>query len=165
MEKYENDSFKKPAHRPSIYSKELADKICSIVASDTDCLDEICAKYDYFPVSTTIYQWRLKYEEFSKNYLQAKQLQGELYAEETIKIAKEKSNYIDSEGNKRIDPGYVAWQKLNVNTRQWHAAKLAPKIYGDRVHVQNTNNEETEQLKIELKELREKLAEKSKSEY
>jgi hypothetical protein len=125
--------------RPTLYNEELANKICEAVATDTDCLDDICAKHDDFPNPQTIYAWRLKYENFSKKYIQSMHSRGNLYAEETIKIAKQRPTYIDSEGNERVDTGAVAWQKMNVNLRQWHASKLAPKTYGDNAGLIELN--------------------------
>lgn len=150
--------------RPTIYTPELADRICDLLATDTACLDEICEKYPEIPSHDTIYKWRHRYMSFSEKYLQAMHSRGNLYAEETLKIAREKSTFIDSEGNEKIDPGYVAWQKMNVNLRQWHASKLAPKTYGDKQIIENVTSE-NDALKSELAELRAKLAEKSKAEY
>lgn len=153
-----------PAGRPTTYTPELADRICDLLASDTACLDEILDKYPDLPCQDTVYRWRHRHKEFSEKYLQAMHSRGNLYAEETLKIAREKSTFVDSEGNVKIDPGYVAWQKMNVGLRQWHASKLAPKIYGDKQVIENVTTE-NDALKVELAELRAKLAEKSKSEY
>lgn len=154
----------KPNGRPSLYTEELADRICDLLATDTACLDEICDKHADLPCSDTIYTWRHKHKSFSEKYLQAMHSRGNLYAEETLKIAREKKTFFDSEGNEKIDPGYVAWQKMNVGLRQWHASKLAPKTYGDKQVIEQTTTE-NEQLKAELAELRARLAESSKAEY
>lgn len=150
--------------RHSEYTSEIGNRICDLVATDTACLDEICAKYPDLPCSDTVYTWRHRHPDFAEKYLQAMQSRSHLYAEETLKIAREKSTFVDAEGNHKIDPGYVAWQKMNVNLRQWHASKLAPKTYGDKQIIEQTTTE-NEQLKSELAELRAKLAEKAKSEY
>ena len=155
---------KKPMGRPSLYTEELADRICAIVAISDIGTERIIEQNDWMPDETTIRAWRFKYSDFSRKYLQAKQLQAELYAESTIQIAAEKSTYIDSEGNKRIDVGHVAWQKLNVNTRQWHASKLAPKIYGDQKRVEELEGE-NERVKAELRALRDKLDKANIAEY
>lgn len=122
----------KPLGRPTIYTDELADKICDLVATHTEGLDELCRRFDWMPGTNVIYGWRHKHPIFSQKYLQAKQSQAELYAEETFKIASQRPTYFDAEGNERVDAGAVAWQKMNVNLRQWHASKLAPKVYGDK---------------------------------
>ena len=132
-----------PGGRPTKYTPELADRICEAVATSDQGLDHVCEQNPEFPVESVIRLWRFKHPEFSTKYLQAKQFQAELYAESTLKIADVKSTFIDGDGNKRIDPGYVAWQKMNVNLRQWHASKLAPKVYGDKKTEENNNPLET----------------------
>jgi len=150
--------------RPTIYTPELGDKICDLLASDTACLDEICDRYPELPCQGTIYAWRHRHIDFSKKYLQAMHSRGNLYAEETLKIAREKSTFIDAEGNQKIDPGYVAWQKMNVNLRQWHASKLAPKTYGDKQVIEQVTTE-NDALKSELAELRLKLDAEAKRDH
>lgn len=134
--------------RPTLYCDEIADKICELVATHECGLDELCEKFDWMPDQSTVRLWRFKHSLFSAKYLQAKQSQAELFAEETFKIAAHKPIYRDAEGNERIDPGYVAWQKMNVNLRQWHAAKLAPRVYGDKQHIETviTHEEKIQDL-------------------
>jgi len=37
-----------------------------------------------------------------------------------------------------VDAGYVAWMRLQVDTRKWALSKKAPKKYGDRTEVEHT---------------------------
>ena len=97
-------------------------------------------------------------------YLKAKALQGEIFAEGTLRIAKQKATYFDGEGNERVDPGHVAWQKLNVNTRQWHASKLAPKIYGDQKQIEELKSK-NESMDSEIRALRAELDAKNRKDY
>lgn len=150
--------------RPTTYTEELGDYISTIVSTHTNCLDELIQMYPEMPCSSNIYLWRHKHKSFSEKYLQAMQNRGNLYAEETIKIASERPTYIDAEGNERVDTGAVAWLKMNVNLRLWHASKLAPKVYGDRKELDKIQ-EDHHGIKAELHELRAQLAEKSKREY
>jgi len=150
--------------RPTTYTPELAQRVCDLVASTDEGLDHICASADDLPHPSTVYLWRITHAEFSEKYLQAKQLQGEMFAEGTLRIAREKPVYFDSEGNERVDAGHVAWQKLNVNTRQWHASKLAPKIYGDQKQIDELKNKNAEH-DAEIKKLRAELDAKNKKEY
>lgn len=146
---------KKPEERPKMgrptdYSPELANRICEIVSTDTRSLKELCENYEEMPNSPgTIHLWRIKNQNFSDKYLQAMINRGNLYAEETIDIAAQKHTYIDEKGNERVDAGHVAWQKMNVNLRQWHASKLAPKTYGDKKTDDNTNNPQDTLSKIQ----------------
>jgi deferrochelatase/peroxidase EfeB len=153
-----------PNGRPSIYTPELADRICELISINNCGLDKICDDNPELPNQSTIRAWRFTHQDFSAKYLQAKKNQAELYAEETFQIAAEKPYYTVDKGNTKIDAGYVAWQKLNVNLRQWHASKLAPKIYGDQKQVEDLL-EDKNRLKQELADLKAELDAKNKKDY
>lgn len=153
-----------PGGRPTTYTPELGDRIATLVSTHTNCLDELVELYPDLPCPASIYLWRHKHPEFSEKYLQAMQNRGNLYAEETIKIASQKPTYFDSDGNERVDAGAVAWLKMNVNLRLWHASKLAPKIYGDRKEIDKIQDDHRD-IKAELQALRAQLAEQNKREY
>jgi hypothetical protein len=125
----------------------------------------LCEEFEDMPGTTTFYNWRYEHPEFDEMVLKAKEMQANLMAEEMEDIANERMFYYDSEGNKRIETGFTNEKRLRIDTRKFIAAKLQPKRFGDKIQMQTTNNEETEALKAELKELREKLANQSKSEY
>ena len=124
--------------RPTIYTDELANRICELVATNTDGLPKLCAAYDWMPGDETIRIWRFRNLEFAGKYAQAKRFQAELMAEQVKEIAAEKAYYIDADGNQRIDAGFVASQRLQADTVKWLASKLAPKIYGDRQTIEQT---------------------------
>lgn len=124
--------------RPTIYTPELADEICDALASNTLGLNALCDKYPHFPCADTVRCWRHRYKDFSAKYLQAMQSRAMLYEEETFEIASQKITYFDDKGIEKFDAGAVAWQKMNVNLRQWHASKLAPKVFGDKQQTEST---------------------------
>ena len=124
--------------RPTDYNIELADRICEAIATHTLGIDALCAKFDWMPCSHTLYLWRHKHDYFSQKYLQAMQSRAMLYEEETFEIASQKITYVDDKGIERFDAGGVAWQKMNVNLRQWHASKLASKVFGDKQQTEST---------------------------
>jgi hypothetical protein len=121
----------------SEFQQELADKICSIVATHTDSLEKLVEKYDLPPVNT-IYDWLWKDEAFSGKYARAKQVQAQRMVDELDKIASEKLYYEDDKGNKRVDSGYSQSQRLIADTRKWIACKLIPKVYGDKQTIEQT---------------------------
>lgn len=75
--------------------------------------------------------------ELQKRYALAMDVRADVYAEETIDIADDGRNdtYIDDEGNKRTDHDVVARSKLRIAARQWYAAKIAPKKYGEKLAI------------------------------
>lgn len=123
--------------RPTIYNEEIANLICERVATCTFGIRKICATYDDMPTHDTIFKWRYKYKDFSERYAQAKVKQAELLAEEIIDIADDGTNdwmeVRDDQGGVayKLNGEHVNRSRLRIDTRKWHAAKLAPKIYGD----------------------------------
>jgi len=123
--------------RPSIYSGDLADKICMQIAFGNS-VRKICAAAD-MPNEETVYRWILNNEEFSKKYRSAREVQQERHLDEIIEIADEQPplNAIGS-----TDTGAVQRAKLRIDTRKWAMARLAPKRYGTQADLsQNVESE------------------------
>lgn len=125
--------------RPSKYSIELADRICKEIASQPFGLQHICDTNEDFPVTSTVYEWLIKYPDFSENYTRAREQQADLLADEIIQIAdtpqegtKTKST---AAGVEVVIGDMIEHRRLQVDARKWKASKLAPKKYGDKVDV------------------------------
>lgn len=152
--------------RPTIYTPELAERICELVAINPMGLPRLCSKYSEIPHYDTIKAWRRSRPEFSSKYAEAKQFQAEILAESIEDVCDELDlcTFVDEHGNKRIDSGLVAQARLKVDSRKWTASKLAPKIYGDRKELEQVQTENAD-IKAELQALRAQLAEQNKREY
>lgn len=124
--------------RPTLYSPELALKVCEKVATSTASLEEILNSEEGLPCRDTIYLWLFKHQEFSDMYARAKRTQAERMVEELDKIASDKLYYEDDKGNRRVDAGYSQSQRLIADTRKWIACKLIPKVYGDKQQIEQT---------------------------
>jgi hypothetical protein len=107
------------AGRPPIYTDELADTICHRIANG-ESLRGICENED-MPDRATVMKWTVDLPDFSTKYAQARARQADVLAEETMHIA-------DAEP----DP---ARARVRVAARQWLAARIAPKKYGDRLEL------------------------------
>lgn len=151
--------------RPTLYTPALVDRICELVACSPVGIDKIISLYPEMPSHCTIKLWRHQYPDFSAKYLNAKSLQSQLLVEEIDDLIPIGIKYyLDDKGQERIDAPSASLVIAKINNRKWHASRLAPKIYGEKVQIE-TKNDDTEALKAELIELRAKLAEKSKSDY
>lgn len=118
----------KPAiGRPSKFTKELADKICECLANG-DSLRKICADGN-MPAGSTVWLWLSENKAFSEQYARAREKQAEFYADEIIEIADSVIAAAEE----------VAKARLQIDARKWHASKLAPKKYGDKV-TQDVNH-------------------------
>jgi hypothetical protein len=146
-----------PAGRPSLYSKELASKICEEIAQGKS-LRTIC-KADEMPAVATIFLWFQKHKEFVEQYDKAKQEQAVAMAEEILDIADDGTNdyYENDDGKVLLAAENIQRSRLRVDTRKWLLSKLVPKKYGDRVTQDVNINNYTE---LPDDELARKLAEK-----
>jgi hypothetical protein len=107
--------------------------------------------YDDMPGITTIQRWRYRYEGFRIKYAHAKLLQADLLAEQCLDISDNST------------PEEVAVSRLRVDSRKWLASKLLPKQYGDKLLLEQ-KNEDNERLE-EIRALRKKLDEENKREF
>lgn len=107
------------AGRPSEYTEEMADIICTLIA-EGQSLRAICDTEGY-PHQSTVYRWLMNEGVFREKYQIARDAQQDTYVDETIHIA-------DTEP----DPQKA---RVRIWARQWHASKLRPKKYGDRIDV------------------------------
>jgi len=122
--------------RPSTYTPELADLICEQIA-DGNSLRSICADED-MPSKTTVFRWLAADTAFRDHYARAREAQADSLADDILDIADESAHdtYIDENGNERTNTEVVARSRLRVDARKWIAAKLKPKVYGDKVSAE-----------------------------
>ena len=91
------------------------------------------------PGKTTIMKWLESNLEFRGQYVRARELQAEHWAEEIIEIADDSQNdFIEKEGRDGSTYEAVNFENINrsrlrVDTRKWLMARLAPKKYGDKI--------------------------------
>ena len=103
--------------RPSLYSAEMGETLCGRLM-DGESLSAICREED-MPSQRAVYLWLTKHAEFVQQYAQAREVQAHQYADETRDI-------VDTE----LDP---ARARIRFDQRRWHAGKLLPKVYGDKL--------------------------------
>jgi hypothetical protein len=130
---------RRPPGRPSIYSDELASKICRYVAEGYS-LRQI-GDLPQMPHKRTVKRWLAENPTFQERYAQAKEEMAEHFAEEILEIADDGSNdWIEREVEsgkiiKVVDHEHIARSRLRVDTRKWLMSKLLPKKYGERLDV------------------------------
>lgn len=126
--------------RPTDYSEYIADKVCDGL-SNGKSLVEICRAND-MPNCSTIYRWLDKHAEFCKMYTRAREEQAETLADQIIAIADETHNdiEIDDNGNARTNHEAIQRSKLRVEARKWTAAKLKPRKYGEKQHIEHSGS-------------------------
>lgn len=129
--------------RPSIFTQELAEKIC-LRLSGGESLRRICEDKD-MPAATTVHQWVLNdIGGFSKQYAQARNIQAEVMFDEILDIADDGTNDLMTitKGNSSYnieDREVTSRSKLRVESRKWYLSKIVPKKFGDKMDVTSGN--------------------------
>ncbi len=154
---------KHPGGRPTIYTEEMAQEICDRLANG-ESLTKIC-RDEHVAAQTTIFNWLDENKQFLKKYVRARKRQAEIYADETVQIPDDLHDDVNrfSEGEGRKIPfdelrSLTDLAKLRVNARQWHASKLRPKKYGDK--LQSTVKSEGKLEITDANDVKDKLLEK-----
>jgi hypothetical protein len=113
---------KKPAKkvgRPSLYSDRIAQQICELIA-EGESLRSICERHG-FPSRTVVRDWLVTREDFRAKYARAREEQADVMDEKILDVA-------DS-----CTPETAQADRVKIAAYQWRAAKLKPKVYGDKV--------------------------------
>lgn len=116
--------------RRSLYTPELAAAICDQIAHGESLVS--IAHAPGMPSYQTIIAWLKAHSDFEAMYRQAREDQADTLADEIIAIA-------DSVRDTK-DAAAVNAARLRVDARKWVAAKLKPKVYGDRVETALAGN-------------------------
>lgn len=130
----------KKVGRPSSYNHTIAREICNAISTSTIALLTHCKNNSHWPSLDTIYKWIWAHEEFADQYARAKQLQAQVLADEIVSISDDMSQDIvyDEDGRPRQNNEFIARSRLRVDARKWVAAKLLPRIYGDKIQSEVT---------------------------
>ncbi len=130
------------------YSEEIANEICETLATSTKGIKRLCEENSHFPAVANVYKWIIAHPEFRDNYARAKALQIECLVDEALERAFDASRdtYQDEKGNDRCDHEWVQRSRLVVDTIKWLSSKLAPKIYGDKIHIEKNDPSADEDL-------------------
>jgi hypothetical protein len=115
---------KKKTGRPPLYSKEMAERICDLVATGEN--DYTIEKMPGFPRAETIRQWRNKHADFSALYARAREDRADFRAARI-------DGHMKKLLNDELKPDAV---RVLIDGEKWLAAKEQPKRYGDKIaHV------------------------------
>ena len=146
----DEDIEKKPNGRPTKYSEEIRDEICSRLAMG-ESLRTIC-RDKHLPERMTVHRWIIENkgerviegviesEGFCYHYARAKDICMDEMADEAIEVSKTpvKAQRVTFKQDKDGNPveevvvlDAVDRSRLHVETIKWYTGKLAPKKYGN----------------------------------
>lgn len=132
--------------RPSVYTPELADRICAALAAG-ESLRTVCKAED-LPCAATVFSWMRTIPEFLEQYTRAKEESADAMVDEMMDIADNQCEQplivddvpltVNGEMVMVKDMVSVNHAKLRIETRKWCASKLKPKKYGDKLTNEHT---------------------------
>jgi len=142
-----------PPGAPSTFTPEIAAEICKQLMLGKS-LREIC-QAEGMPDRGTVHDWAHDDREgFGSQYMRARAIGIDQIADEAIQIANTPVEGV-METDKLGKDGYytevrradmIEHRKLQVDTRKWYVSKLAPKLYGDRTHIEHSGEIKTREF-------------------
>lgn len=120
--------------RPTLFSEDLAETICALIAAGASMQD--LDSFPDIPSPATIYRWIEDDGDFRRAYAAACALRADLLADEALDIAQEALG--DDWAMAPDGDGYAAareclgWAKLKIDTIRWRLAVMAPRKYGPK---------------------------------
>jgi len=124
---------KKPHGRPSKFTPQIAAEICARMANG-ETLRDICLD-DHMPHRTTVNDWVLADEDFSRQYARARELQADFWGDECMEIADDGTNDFmkRKQGENEVEVvnhEHIQRSKVRIEQRQWMMERLNSKMYG-----------------------------------
>lgn len=135
-----------PAGRPTTYTPEIAAKVCAHIAGGKSLRST--ARVEGMPALSSLTKWLREHEEFSAQYATATAERADHIFEEMLEIANTPivgeqvttKQVYSADGVPmavsevtKVRREMVEHRKLQIDTRKWILARMAPRKYGDRV--------------------------------
>lgn len=120
-----------PRGRPSTFSQEVADEICTRLAKG-ETLADIC-RDEHMPAVRTVSGWKDQHEAFKADFARAREEGFDEIAADCLRIADETAfDTIVGENGDRANTEWISRSKLRIETRLKLLAKWDPKRYGEK---------------------------------
>jgi len=119
----------------SVEEREVVLEACLLAMADGETLAQWCIAEGYAP--NTVRMWFATYEGWRERYFATRMLQGQAFADEAIRVARETTNFSS------------AADRVLIETLKWAAAKAHPMEFGDRQMVEHRGNQRLEVVVVE----------------
>ncbi len=87
------------------------------------------------PTLVTVWRWLRDFPEFQTLYSASRDSQADALAERILDIG-DSEPHMDEFG--KVDAGMVSHLKMRMDALKWRAARLKPKVYGDKVQQEHS---------------------------
>jgi hypothetical protein len=144
VKKVKKKATVKKAGRPQrTNKKEIQDAICHLISTTSLSLRKILTSLEKqgienIPTYKCVKEWIANEGEFCAQYVRAKEIQLDIYADEIVEISDDDGLDLGftEEGKSFINHENINRSRLRVDTRKWLLSKLAPKKYGDKLGLE-----------------------------
>lgn len=120
------------------FSQDIFDTICERI-SEGESLRDICSDED-MPSRQSVFRWLAADDKLRYQYTRAREEQADVIFDDCLSIADDARNdWMERNGEE--EAGYqlngenIQRAKLRIDTRKWMAGKLRPKVYGDKLDI------------------------------
>jgi hypothetical protein len=114
----------------SVYSDEIVNQILERV-SNGEPLAKACRELGTH--RNTFYDWLDRDETLPVRFARAREAGFDAIADECFALADEQPELESTAHGQKRDAGYVAWKRMQIDTRLKLLAKWDPKRYGERI--------------------------------
>lgn len=144
MKKQTNKLTNTGKGRKTIYTPELADRICELISTHPKGLETLCKMYPDLPSPSIIRKWLREPEkkEFLHQYEVSLSMRADLIFDELIEITDNpeygKTTTTRAGVIEVTESDMIQHRRLKVDVRKWILSKLMPKKYGDSSQLEIT---------------------------
>jgi len=117
-----------------MFNQETADAICARV-SEGASLRSACKEHGLS--HTAFLLWCRTRPELANQYAQAREVGTDAEFEALAELQDETPVRGPSGA---VDAGWVAWKRLQIDTKKWELSKKAPKKYGDKLDLNHSGS-------------------------
>lgn len=135
----------KPVGRQTTHTPEIAQAVCERLA-EGETLRQVC-RDEGMPPESTVRMWVMDDREgFAAQYTRAREIGYHAMADELLDIADDGTNdWMDrrsadgTTGDAVLNGEHIQRSRARLDTRKWLLSKALPKLYGDKVEIEQTN--------------------------
>jgi terminase small subunit-like protein len=116
------------------FDPEKAERICNAIAERGLTLRQVAAEEG---ISDSLIIWNANHDEtFAKQYARAIEIRTDRDFEKLEDDLNEQPAMVPTKFGEMVDSGWVAWKRVQIDTRKWALSKRNPKKFGDKLeHV------------------------------
>jgi len=127
---------------PFEWTQEIEDEILNRIG-DGEAIRNICGtgRDDWLPSWPTVNKRLAEDAEFASRYARAREAQADKLFDECLAIAdSQEGDVITVDGVEQVNHDAIQRARLRIDTRKWMAGKLRPKVYGDKIELDNKHS-------------------------